>query len=66
MSFRKCRPMVASSDPNLIFDQKCGCCVHGKYLNKHMIRCLHNGEVMTEMPWHCPNWQGRTREDMKQ
>ena len=65
MSFRKRRPMGTSSDPILIFDQKCGCCVHGQYLNKHVIRCNYDGDVMHEMPYICPFWKGRTKEDLK-
>lgn len=61
MTFKRCRPQVASSDPDLVFRQKCGCCVHGKYLDKHHIRCEADDEVMTEMPLYCPNWKGRVK-----
>ena len=59
MTFKRCRPQVASNNPDLIFRQKCGCCIHGKYLNKYTIYCLFDKEKMTEMPFYCPNWQGR-------
>ena len=58
--FKKCKPPVISSDVNLIFRQKCGCCVYSKYLNKFQIRCLYDNEIMTEMPWICPFWKGKT------
>ena len=59
MPFKRCRPQVKSNDAELIFKQKCGCCVHGKYLDKFHIKCLHDDEVMTEMPFYCGAWQGR-------